>query len=109
MRLNALEILAADTQVEVARLGKSTAHFATLLTDDDLAAAIVTTAARNPDLQRVLSDGRFELCGLDEQLAERLALTSPSLRPFTIRAGSLIPGTPESPPVPGMVTASPFL
>lgn len=89
MRLTSLKILAADGRIRPGELAKSETHFAQLLTDPDMAAALVTTGCRNADLRAVLASRLTTLLSLDEALIEKLSLRYPSLRPYIIRRGEI--------------------
>ena len=99
MRLSAVKILELHGKVTIERLGKSEAHFADLLADNSLDAAIVTIGPQNDGLRRLLSSGQFELLPLEDTLVEQLS-RYPSFRSYTIRTGSLQIESPAGGPVP---------
>ncbi|MCP3914545.1 MAG: TAXI family TRAP transporter solute-binding subunit [bacterium] len=84
MRESAKHLL-VHYRTDVDELGSNDVYFMELESDSTLDAAVVTTGLDNPDLNRLLATGRYELLPILD--AEAIDLRNPFFRPFTIPRG----------------------
>ncbi len=73
-RVNAKKVL-EHFAISTETLGKNTAYFKKMLTDQTISASIVTTNLLNPDLKLVMNSGKFSILPIEE--AEGLAFHYP--------------------------------
>ncbi|HYW80026.1 MAG TPA: TAXI family TRAP transporter solute-binding subunit, partial [Thermoguttaceae bacterium] len=83
MRRSALRII-QHYEIDPQSLSESTAPFTSLLADETMQAAIITTGLQNDDLQTLLGDERFTLLPIDDRDAEELSRKNHCFKPTHI-------------------------